>query len=102
MAQRSGAAPAAGIAGGLAGRHSDSLRRAEAEKGMAKFARAPRRLFARDSLLASRMGRSQAMRRICKYRSNFLIVITCRDEKHQVELLERVQGEALERKALVG
>jgi len=32
----------------------------------------------------------------------FMIVITCRDEKHQVELLGRFQGEGLECKALVG
>jgi hypothetical protein len=32
----------------------------------------------------------------------FLIVVTCRDEKHQVELLGRFQGEGLECKALVG
>jgi hypothetical protein len=32
----------------------------------------------------------------------FLIVLTCRDEKHQVELLERFPGEGLECKALVG
>jgi len=32
----------------------------------------------------------------------FMIIITCRDEKHQVELLGRFQGEGLECKALVG
>ncbi len=32
----------------------------------------------------------------------FMIIITCRDERHQVELLGRFQGEGLECKALVG
>jgi hypothetical protein len=32
----------------------------------------------------------------------FMIIITCRDEKQQVELLGRFQGEGLECKALVG
>ncbi len=32
----------------------------------------------------------------------FLILVTCRDERHQVELLDRFQGEGLECKALVG
>ncbi len=32
----------------------------------------------------------------------FLVLITCRDEKQQVELLGRFQGEGLECKALVG
>jgi hypothetical protein len=32
----------------------------------------------------------------------FLILATCRDEKEQVELLARFQGEGLEVKALVG
>ena len=32
----------------------------------------------------------------------FLVLITCRDEKHQVELLGRFQGEGLECKAMVG
>jgi hypothetical protein len=32
----------------------------------------------------------------------FLVIITCRDEKHQVELLGRFQGPGLECKALVG
>jgi hypothetical protein len=31
----------------------------------------------------------------------FLILMTCRDEKHQVELLERFQREGLECKALM-
>ena len=31
----------------------------------------------------------------------FLILITCRDERHQVELLNRFQGEGLECKALL-
>ncbi len=32
----------------------------------------------------------------------YLVLITCRDEKHQVELLERFQGEGLQCRALVG
>ena len=32
----------------------------------------------------------------------FLVLITCRDEKQQVELVGRFQGEGLECKALVG
>jgi len=32
----------------------------------------------------------------------FLVLITCRDEKQQVELLEKFPGEGLECKALVG
>jgi hypothetical protein len=31
----------------------------------------------------------------------FLVLITCRDEKHQVELLSRFQGEGLECRALL-
>jgi hypothetical protein len=31
----------------------------------------------------------------------FLILITCRDERHQVELLDRFRGEGLECKALL-
>jgi hypothetical protein len=31
----------------------------------------------------------------------FLVLITCRDEKHQVELLRRFQGEGLECRALL-
>jgi hypothetical protein len=31
----------------------------------------------------------------------FLILITCRDEKHQAEMLERFRGEGLECKALL-
>jgi hypothetical protein len=31
----------------------------------------------------------------------FLVLVTCRDEKHQVELLERFKGEGLECKALL-
>ena len=31
----------------------------------------------------------------------FLLLVTCRDEKHQVELLERFQREGIEVKALI-
>jgi hypothetical protein len=31
----------------------------------------------------------------------YLILVTCRDEKHQVELLSRFQGEGLECRALL-
>ena len=31
----------------------------------------------------------------------FLLLVTCRDEKHQVELLERFQGEGLPCKVLL-
>ncbi len=34
-------------------------------------------------------------------RAQFLILVTCRDEKHQVELLDRLGGEGLECKALL-
>jgi hypothetical protein len=33
--------------------------------------------------------------------AQFLVLITCRDEKHQVELLSRFSGEGLECKALL-
>jgi hypothetical protein len=39
---------------------------------------------------------------ITHYDEQFLIVITCRGEKHQVELLERFLQEGLQCKALVG
>ena len=32
----------------------------------------------------------------------FLVLVTCRDEKHQVELLGRFHGEGLECRALLG
>jgi len=56
---------------------------------MAKFAR-PKSKFERDGGNALEIS------------EQFLIVLTCRDEKHQVELLERFEGEGLEVKALVG
>ena len=34
-------------------------------------------------------------------RAQFLILVTCRDEKHQVELLDRLGGEGLECRALL-
>jgi hypothetical protein len=62
---------------------------AEAEAAMAKFAR-PKGKFERDG------GKELEITEQC------LIILTCRDEKHQVELLERFPGEGLECKALVG
>ena len=56
---------------------------------MAKFAR-PKRKFERDGEKALQLS------------EQFLVLITCRDEKQQVELLGRFQGEGLECKALVG
>src|SRR5262249_46332997 len=34
-------------------------------------------------------------------REQFLLLVTCRDERHQVELLQRFQGEGLQVKALL-
>jgi hypothetical protein len=62
---------------------------AEAEAVLTKFAR-PNGLGLGDSEKALQLS------------EQFMIVITCRDEKHQVELLGRFQGEGLECKALVG
>jgi hypothetical protein len=60
---------------------------AEAEAVMAKFAR------------PNSLGDSE---KALKLSEQFLVLITCRDEKQQVELLGRFQGEGLECKALVG
>ena len=65
----------------------DSLRRAEAEAELTKFNR-PNGLCEGEKAL--------------QLPEQFLVIITCRDEKHQVELLGRFQGEGLECKALVG
>jgi len=62
---------------------------AEAEAAMAKFSR-PKGEFKRDGEKALQLS------------EQFLVLITCRDEKQQVELLGRFQGEGLECKALVG
>jgi hypothetical protein len=40
--------------------------------------------------------------RTLKLSEQFLVIITCRDEKQQVELLGRFQDTGLECKALVG
>ena len=61
---------------------------AEAEAAMAKFAR-PKTKFERDGDKALQLS------------EQFLVLITCRDEKQQVELLGRFQDEGLECKALV-
>jgi hypothetical protein len=65
----------------------DSLRRAEAEAAMTKLAR-PNALGEGEKAL--------------QLSEQFLVLITCRDEKQQVELLGRFQGEGLECKALMG
>jgi hypothetical protein len=62
---------------------------AEAEAALMKFAR-PKGKFERDDEKALQLS------------EQFLVLITCRNEKHQVELLDRFQGEGLECKALVG
>jgi len=62
---------------------------AEAEAALTKFAR-PKGEFKRGGEKALQLS------------EQFLVLITCRDEKHQVELLDRFQGEGLECKALVG
>ena len=56
---------------------------------MAKFTR-PKSNFERDG------------EKTLQLSEQFLVIITCRDEKQQVELLGRFQGEGLECKALVG
>src|SRR2546426_1161729 len=38
----------------------------------------------------------------CELKQQFMVLIPCRDEKHQVELLERFQREGLECKAVLG
>ncbi len=62
---------------------------AEAEAAMAKFSR-PKNKFERDGEKAIELS------------EQFLVLITCRDEKQQMELLGRFQGEGLACKALVG
>jgi hypothetical protein len=61
----------------------------EAEAALTKFAR-PKGEFERDGEKALQLS------------EQFMIIITCRDEKEQVDLLGRFQGEGLECKALVG
>src|SRR5262249_5846827 len=61
---------------------------AEAAKAMARFARPG--------------GKKPDGQRDLELPEQFMIVVTCRDELHQVELLGRFQGEGLECKALVG
>jgi hypothetical protein len=61
----------------------------EAEAAIGRYTR-PKGKFERDR------------ERPLEISEQFLIVLTCRDEKHQVELLERFEGEGLEVKALVG
>ena len=55
---------------------------------MARFAR-PKGKFERDGARPLEI-------------SEQFMILTCRDEKHQVELLARFEGEGLECKALVG
>lgn len=51
-----------------------------------------------------------SLNKLAKYESRtaelgaeqWLVLVRCRDEKHQVEVLERLEGEGLECKALVG
>ena len=62
---------------------------AEAEAALTKFAR-PKSKFERDGEKA------------LQFSEQFLVLITCRDEKQEVELLGRFQGEGLHCKALVG
>jgi len=62
---------------------------AEAECALTKFAR------------PLGAGRSEGKKAL-QLSEQFMIIITCRDEKQQVELLGRFQGEGLECKALVG
>jgi hypothetical protein len=61
---------------------------AEAEAALTKFARPN--------------GEMMKGRNDFELSEQFLVLITCRDEKQQVELLVRFQGEGLECKALVG
>ena len=61
---------------------------AEAEKAVGKFARPD--------------GKKPNGEKAFELSEQFMIVVTCRDEEHQVELLERFQREGLECKALVG
>ncbi len=60
---------------------------AEAEAALTEFAR------------PNGLGESEKALQLSE---QFLVLITCRDEKQQVELLGRFQGEGLECKALVG
>jgi hypothetical protein len=62
---------------------------AEAEAAMTKFAR------------PSALGKGKGEKAL-QLSEQFLVIITCRDEKQQVELLGRFQGEGLECRALVG
>ena len=67
----------------------DSLRRAEAEAALTKFRR-PTEVKRGEGEKAFELS------------EQFLVLITCRDEKQQVKLLSRFQREGLECKALVG
>jgi hypothetical protein len=62
---------------------------AEAEAALTKFAR-PNGLGLGEDEKALQLS------------EQFLVLITCRDEKQQVELLDRFHAEGLECKALVG
>jgi hypothetical protein len=62
---------------------------AEAEAAMRKFAR------------PNGLGEGEGEKSL-QLSEQFIVLITCRDEKQQVELLGRFQGEGLECKALVG
>src|SRR5712692_4329693 len=55
------------------------------------------RATAESSLAA--LGATPASAPVCP--AQFLILVTCRDEKHQVELLDRLGGEGLECRALL-
>ena len=68
---------------------SSAAWQAEAEKAMARFAR-PKGEFERDG------------EKPLQISEQFMIVLTAGMKKHQVELLERFEGEGLECKALVG
>ena len=64
-------------------------------------------LFTPELLAAWQAEAEAAMAKLARSKSlqlseQFLVLITCRDEKQQVELLSRLQGEGLECKALVG
>jgi hypothetical protein len=50
---------------------------------------------------AEAAARAKEARKITTVPEQFLLLLTCRDEQHQVELLERFQGECLPCKALL-
>ena len=50
---------------------------------------------------ASRAAAAPAPARVATEREQFLVLVTCRDERHQVEILQRFQAEGVPCRALL-